>query len=233
MKYTSLSSFIFWTLLIFFFFLFSTLGIWQIYRLQWKNTLIARVNERIHLAPRPAPLLAEWFKIKAPNYDYLPVSIKGHFLNDKNIFVHALTIYGSGYWLLSPLETSEHSIIFINRGFVPMEKKKKIQNTFQEVRIHGLLRMEEKNGYLIRNNPDKDLWYTRELSAMAKAKKLSTVAPYFIDADKAMESFPIGGLTVIQFPNNHLVYALTGFTLAGGVLVGALFLLLPKKISKK
>jgi len=42
------------------------------------------------------------------------------------------------------------------------------------------------------------------------------VAPFFIDADATPNpgGLPVGGLTVISFPNNHLVYALTWFTLA-------------------
>ncbi len=40
--------------------------------------------------------------------------------------------------------------------------------------------------------------------------------PYFIDADASPNpgGWPLGGLTVIVFPNNHLVYALTWFGLA-------------------
>ena len=41
--------------------------------------------------------------------------------------------------------------------------------------------------------------------------------PYFIDADATLRqadwAFPVGGLTVITFHNNHLVYAITGTAL--------------------
>ena len=42
------------------------------------------------------------------------------------------------------------------------------------------------------------------------------VAPFFIDADATPNDggYPIGGLTVVRFPNNHLIYALTWFTMA-------------------
>ncbi|WP_204265686.1 SURF1 family cytochrome oxidase biogenesis protein, partial [Klebsiella pneumoniae] len=45
---------------------------------------------------------------------------------------------------------------------------------------------------------------------------LGEVAPYFIDRDAGTNArdLPIGGLTVIRFPNNHLVYAITWFALA-------------------
>jgi surfeit locus 1 family protein len=47
-------------------------------------------------------------------------------------------------------------------------------------------------------------------------------APYFIDADATPNpgGLPVGGLTVISFPNSHLVYALTWFGLALTVAIG-------------
>ena len=50
------------------------------------------------------------------------------------------------------------------------------------------------------------------------------VAPFFIDAQKepgAAVQQPVGGLTVIQFRNHHLGYALTWFALAALVVVAA------------
>ncbi len=42
------------------------------------------------------------------------------------------------------------------------------------------------------------------------------MAPYFIDADASGNGpgQPVGGLTVVAFHNNHLIYALTWFGLA-------------------
>jgi len=52
---------------------------------------------------------------------------------------------------------------------------------------------------------------------------LSEVAPFFIDADATANpgGYPVGGLTVVDFSNNHLVYALTWFALAVLSAVGA------------
>ena len=63
--------------------------------------------------------------------------------------------------------------------------------------------------------------------AIATARGLSDVAPYFIDADEGANpaALPVGGQTVIAFPNNHLTYALTWFglalTLAGATIYAA------------
>lgn len=62
---------------------------------------------------------------------------------------------------------------------------------------------------------------------LRKKRGLSAVAPYFIDADAAVNpgGLPVGGLTVIHFPNNHLVYAITWYGLAAMVLALLVFIL--------
>ena len=65
------------------------------------------------------------------------------------------------------------------------------------------------------NDPVANKWYSRDVVAIATARGLSNVAPYFVDASAGTEPRgPVGGLTVISFPNSHLVYALTWYALA-------------------
>ncbi len=66
------------------------------------------------------------------------------------------------------------------------------------------------------NDAGADRWYSRDVGAIAAARGLATTAPYFLDADATPipGGFPVGGLTVLDLPNNHLVYALTWFALA-------------------
>jgi len=224
------STIIFGSIFILFFCLFIALGIWQVQRLAWKTGLISRVEERVHLPARPAPARSQWATVSAACCEYLPVRITGRFLNDKEVFVNALTAQGAGYWLLTPLQTADGAVTFINRGFVPMDKKPQAARAagliHGETTLSGLLRITEKDGFFPRrNDPGANVWYTRELPAMAKARGLADVAPYFIDADKTPNTggVPVGGLTVISFPNNHLSYAVTWFVLAAGVLLGAGF----------
>lgn len=72
--------------------------------------------------------------------------------------------------------------------------------------------------------PQHNRWYSRDVAAIATARGLHDVAPFFVDADAGSQSAggPIGGLTVVRFPNNHLIYALTWFALAF-MLAGRLF----------
>ncbi|WZB63500.1 SURF1 family cytochrome oxidase biogenesis protein [Achromobacter xylosoxidans] len=86
---------------------------------------------------------------------------------------------------------------------------------------HGRVR----KGLPAQQRPDANLWYGRDLPAIAAAHGLDPVAPYFIDADsdgaaRDPKTAPVGGLTVLSFPNNHLVYAITWYGLALMLLVG-------------
>jgi surfeit locus 1 family protein len=84
------------------------------------------------------------------------------------------------------------------------------------VEVTGLLRLTEPKGAFLRSNdPAANRWYSRDVAAIAASQGIATVAPYFIDADRAGDGWPRGGMTTVRFPNNHLVYALTWFALAG------------------
>lgn len=82
--------------------------------------------------------------------------------------------------------------------------------------VTGLLRLTEpRGGFLRANDPAAARWYSRDAGAIAAAQGIPAVAPYFIDADRSGPGWPRGGMTVVRFPDNHLVYALTWFALAG------------------
>jgi surfeit locus 1 family protein len=196
---------------------FCALGVWQVERLAWKRDLISRVDARIHAAPATAPLDAT----KAD--EYRRVTATGTFLHDKAALVQAATVRGAGYWVLTPLRQANGAIILINRGFVPPEAKTGYDRPLGRVRITGLLRLTEPGGGFLRSNdPSADRWYSRDVAAITAARNISPVADYFIDAQAgpSPDTLPIGGLTVISFPNSHLQYAITWFVLAAMV-VGA------------
>ena len=197
------------------------LGIWQVERLQWKLDLIARVDARVHAEPQPAPGAAAWGGINAADDEYRHVTAAGMLLNDAETHVYASTDLGPGYWVLTPLKTGDGTTILINRGFVPTDRRdprtRPEGQISEPTMVTGLLRISEPRGTLLRSNvPADDRWYSRDVAAIASARHLDNVAPYFIDADKTANpgGLPVGGLTQIVFPNSHLVYAFTWFGMA-------------------
>lgn len=209
---------------------FTALGVWQLFRLQWKLALIERVDSRIHAAPVAAPDTAQWPDITAASDEYRHILLRGHFLPDHDVRVQAVTVLGAGFWQISPFASDNGSIVLVNRGFVPADWQSQPSGATE---VTGLLRLSEPGGGFLRHNdPAAGRWFSRDVQAIATAKGLSNVAPYFVDADaapgtaprlspegvtlagSAPAAWPQGGLTVVRFPNNHLGYALTWFVLA-------------------
>lgn len=217
------------------FVLFAGLGTWQVFRLQWKLDLIERVDARVHADPVAPPAVAQWPQISKESDEYRRIRLSGHYLYEFTTPVQALSDLGAGFWLLTPLCTVEGHIILINRGFIPSSGD--IATRYpgrraganpcaaaqgERVEVTGLLRIAEpKSGFLRDNDPVNNRWYAREVGAIAAARglDLATVAPFFVDAGKGQDpaaapETAVCGLTVISFPNNHLVYALTWYALA-------------------
>ena len=194
--------------------LFTGLGVWQMERRQWKLALIERVESRIHATPMAAPPRLAWAGFDAKAEEYRRVRVRGEFLHDRETMVDALTERGPGFWALTPLRTAD-GIVLINRGFVPSRQAPSILPE-GDVAVTGLLRPSEPGGRFLRpNRPGEDRWYSRDVAAIAAARGLTGVAPFFIDAERASHpGFPVGGMTVVEFRNTHLIYALTWFGLA-------------------
>ncbi|WP_380876183.1 SURF1-like protein [Sphingomonas sp. DBB INV C78] len=199
---------------------FLALGVWQIERRSWKLDLIARVKERVHAPPAPPPAFAPWTEAEARQQEYRHVALTGTFRHDRETLVQALTLRGAGFWVLTPLQTA-NGLVLVNRGFVPPDKRdpatRKAAQASGQVRVTGLLRLSEPGGGFLRvNDPTANRWYSRDVAAIAGARHLPAVAPYFVDADAAPNpgGYPVGGLTVVKFYNQHLSYALTWFTMA-------------------
>jgi surfeit locus 1 family protein len=214
-----------------FFILFMGLGIWQVERLQWKLDLIARVDARVHAEPIAAPGPDDWANVNQKDDEYRHVSLTGTYLNDKEVLVHSLTERGAGYWVLTPMRSPDGALTFINRGFVPSDKRdpssRQETQVAGETTISGLLRMPEPDGFFLRpNDPARNDWNSRDVAAFAQKENLGPVAPYFVDADatSGTGALPIGGLTVVKFRNSHLSYAITWFALAAMVAGAAIFL---------
>ncbi len=201
---------------------FVALGTWQVQRLFWKLDLITRVEARIHAQAVPAPSRAEWTAISRERDEYRRVAATGLFRHDKTVLVQAVTERGAGFWVLTPLVLQDETTVLINRGFVPADRRDPAARAVSEiaagpVTVTGLLRISEPGGAFLRyNDPANDRWFSRDVAAIAASKGLDNAAPYFVDADATPVpgGLPIGGLTVVQFRNSHLVYALTWYALA-------------------
>ena len=206
---------------------FVALGVWQVQRLAWKTELIAQVDARVHAEAVPAPGPEAWSAVSRERDQYRRVMVRGVFLHDREARVQAVTDLGGGFWVVTPMRTERGFTVLVNRGFVPPERRDPATRAVGQVAgpqtVVGLVRVTEPGGgFLRRNDPNADRWFSRDVAAIGEARDLSDAAPYFIDADATANpgGWPRGGLTVIRFANSHLVYALTWFGMAALTLVG-------------
>lgn len=209
------------------------LGTWQVKRLSWKLDLIERVEARVHAEPTDAPAAGEWPAIGEPaEYEYRRVRLSGTFLNDKEVQVYTVTDLGPGYWIMTPLRRDDGTSIIVNRGFVPSDRRD--PSSRQEgqpagrAEVIGLMRAPETGGLFLRtNDPANGRWYSRNIPQISQASGLSGVAPFYVDADAAPNpgGLPVGGKTMLTFPNNHLSYAITWYILAAMVVAAGWYVL--------
>jgi surfeit locus 1 family protein len=216
---------------------FLQLGFWQLQRRVWKLDLIERVTQRLRATPLAVPAPEQWPHINAGEHEYLAVQLQGQWLNQHTVLTQASTLLGAGYWVLTPLQDAHGRLVYVNRGFVPSDQRTQWQSLTNQtplpapeiVTIEGLLRLNEPSGgFLRRNDPAQNRWFSRDVVAMAHTRQLPQAAPFFVDAGlpdlRTAQSadlppnmqgpWPRPGLTVVKFANNHLVYAGTWFGLA-------------------
>jgi len=206
------------------------LGNWQVRRYHLKLKIAHDIATRVHAPPVDAPGPAEWSRIANGQLQYLHVRLHGHFIGGQTL-VHGSSSKGYGYWVMAPLRTDRGFIVLVNRGYIPPELPgtpafAKIAPSDEKVTLMGLLRLSEpRGGFLRRNQPEKNLWYSRDVAAIAAAEHLpaNQVAPYFVDADASASAteLPIAGLTSIRIYNHSLGYAITWYLLALGTLLAA------------
>ena len=192
------------------------LGVWQLQRLEWKRGLIAEIETRTKAPPSS---LAEALALAKGGDDpsYLHVNVAGRFQNDKERHLYAIADGAPGWHLITPLVTEDGAIVLVDRGFVPdamKEQATRPQSLVEgETSLTGLVRLPESKGAFTPNT-DLNRWYFRDLDGMARSifgDRPQNLAPFFLEAEASgvPGSWPRGGQTRLDLPNNHLQYALT------------------------
>jgi surfeit locus 1 family protein len=207
------------------------LGTWQVQRLHWKESLLQEITDR-HALP-PVSLEDILTRVaKGEAVDYRPVTVTGTFDHAKERYFLATLNGDPGYHVYTPMTLPDGRILFVNRGFVPMEKAdpatRQSGNPQATVTIMGLARdrLAAKPSSLVPDNDlAKNIFFWKDLDAMAKSTGYdpSLVLPLFVDADATPNpgGFPVGAVTIFDLPNNHLQYAVTWYGLAAALVLVA------------
>jgi surfeit locus 1 family protein len=203
------------------------LGTWQIKRKAWKEGLIAALTERLAAAPVALPAPASWPHLDRTDDEYRRVALSAQFDNAKEAFVYASAsafrpdVSGAGYWVFTPARLADGSFVIVNRGFVPEARKEVAARAEGQItgpiEIVGVIRWPDaRHWFSPADDPSRNLWFTRDPTAIGDAKHVHPVAPFYVEMESPTPpgGWPQPGKIVVNLPNNHLQYALTWYGLA-------------------
>ncbi len=200
------------------------LGAWQLQRLQWKTALITDRTERISASPIALPGPGD----DPSGLEYRRVEAEGQFLHDREIFLGARSLNGNpGYHVVTPLRVAGGRVVFVDRGWIPLDRKDPRTRAQGQVRgtvkLDGVIRLQGRQSWLVPDNhPEQNFFFWVDLPAMAKrAGEPTAETRFYLEAGPAKNpgGYPIGGQTRIDLPNDHLQYAITWFSLAAALIV--------------
>jgi surfeit locus 1 family protein len=203
------------------------LGLWQLDRKTWKENLIAAMTERLARPPADLPPRDRWTQLLQEREEFARVGFPAEFLPGQEALVFSAgsavrpDVKGAGYWVFAPARLAGGSLVIVNRGYVPLERKDPASRAqgaaHGSIDVVGILRWPETRGlFTPADDPKDNVWYLRDIKAIAAAKKWASAAPFYIEQESPVPpgGWPKPGKLHVNLPDNHLQYAITWFGLA-------------------
>ncbi|KAJ1653341.1 surf-like protein [Dispira simplex] len=208
------------------------LGTWQLYRLQWKEDLIAKVDNRLAqpvaaLPKRVNPLtfISDW--------EYRRVLLVGKLHHEQEMLLGPRAYEGeNGFLVITPLEREDGSKVLVKRGWI--DKKKADPRNRPESRgtdlytIYGMVRCgEQANNFTPPNKPEQNEWYVADVNEMAAhTHSIPLLVEEIYDPKTTYPSkmlisngIPLGRQASVEIRNNHLEYVVTWYALAAATAI--------------
>jgi len=209
-------------LVIFTFVILLCLGSWQLDRKGQKAELLEQIKRTSY-----ETILLDNIEITAENLNdwlYRKVSIEGRYINglEARVFANLSNprgeFGGAGYWILTPFIVKDNDVLIVNRGFVPqsiISNYPKYNDTEYDVLIKGYIKRYEKNNIF---TPEADLkekvMYLFNKEDLSKIFGIEIKTIFYIDLIDTSINLPQSNETKLTFPDNHLSYAITWYSLA-------------------
>jgi surfeit locus 1 family protein len=194
------------------------LGTWQVYRLHWKEGILAQIA-----AAEAAPAVP----LTVTPGPYEKVSATGRFRYDLaaeyGAEVRDISVGPAiGYYQIVPLERSGASTILVDRGWVPQKRQTPLDDPAGLVTVTGYVRPGEKQGWFsAADDAAARQFFTLDPQAISAAVGIADPASFTLVAMGASVagSFPEPAQHLPRPPNNHLSYVITWYGLAASLAV--------------
>lgn len=185
-----------------------SLGMWQLRRLDWKEDMIAQIQQGIEAAPVPLPAAVD------PSMKYLPVMVSGTTTGQEIDVLSGTRESGGGYQVVSGFVTDDGRRILLDRGFVDQDHKRDPRPPAR-LDVAGNLHWPQEAGSATpKPNLTENVWFARDVPAMAA--ELGTEPILVVAAETRGDTQGVAPipLAVEGIPNNHLGYAVQWFMFA-------------------
>jgi surfeit locus 1 family protein len=194
------------------------LGTWQVYRLNWKEAILAQIATAeaappVPLTPDPTP--------------YTKVSATGHFLFDRAAQFGAEvrdTRAGPtmGFYQIVPLARDGAPTVLVDRGWTPQNRKAPLDDPTGSVTVSGYVRPGEVPHWFSPSDDEATRqFFTLNPEAIGAAIGVRDPAPFTLVAlgPSTADSYPAPAQHLPRPPNNHLSYVITWYGLALALVV--------------
>ncbi|WP_299688211.1 SURF1 family protein [uncultured Tateyamaria sp.] len=186
-----------------------SLGVWQVQRLTWKQDLLARIEAQIDADPVPLRAAVE------PDFQrYAPVTVTGTFGDTHIRMLASRRNIGPVHRIIRPFNTDEFGPVLVDTGW-QRDGAAVLPPPQSKMTLTGNLDApQEADGFTPAPDLDANLWFARDVPAMAATLGTAPVLVVLRDApetDLGVTPWPVDTAGI---PNDHLQYAITWFSLA-------------------
>ena len=188
-----------------------SLGIWQVRRLQWKETLLATINGRLSAAPVDLATLATPDPVKDR---YQAVITTGTTAGQGLMVLSGRKDGGAGYEVIDALTTTTGRRVLIDMGFVPDADRARLRPARTLTVTGNLDWPAEVDSYTPAPDLTANVWFARDVSVMAEKLQTEPVLVVLRTSEPDDPSILPTPVDTSGIPNDHLGYAITWFSLA-------------------
>ena len=140
------------------------LGLWQIERKAWKEALIDTLTRRLSAPATDLPPRTAWTKLDSDQEEFRHVTFSAEFLAGRDALVYSSgsslrnDAAGAGYWVFTPARLAGGSVVVINRGFVPQERKNEMSRRVTDA-IAELAGLPREAVWVVFEDVSAEDWY--------------------------------------------------------------------------
>lgn len=188
-----------------------SLGVWQVRRMAWKESIIAAIEAKIGAPPVALSTLPS----PDPEADlYQPVTATGRTTGEELLVLSGQKGLGVGFEVIAAFQTGAGRRILVDRGFIT-EAARDLDRPAVDLGVTGNLHWpQETDGFTPPPDTATGLWFARDVAAMAGALGTESVMIVAREVEGDGQGIVPVPVDTSHIPNDHRNYAITWFSLA-------------------